>query len=157
EAFEARVVVPNVVDGPEVVLWNELLEAFAWWNRRTRARLGVVPVRATSFQVGEPIDRRNVFVRTGHLHARLSRHRRRAVAGRRDDGIRPIEFLLDGEIVLLNGGRRRIVAAIEPHQNARMLTQHANHALERFSRDFVLLLLPVAPLLPGVATSPARH
>src|SRR6202011_4533876 len=68
EPFAAGVVIPYVVDRPQMILGDKTLKGFARWNRGPWAGLGVIAVGAAGFGVGEPIHRRNILVRTGHLY-----------------------------------------------------------------------------------------
>src|SRR5262249_39500865 len=111
ETLAASVEIPIVVDGPEMVLGNELDEAFFWGDRRARAGFRIVTPRAASFGVGEPIDGRDVLVRTGHFDAGGAGNFRGRCRSRRNRGIGPFEILEDVEIHSLDLGWRRIVAA----------------------------------------------
>src|SRR5205823_4717903 len=51
----------------------------------------------------------------------------------------------------------RIVAAIQPHQHARMTAQPRNLAGERRLGDLAILWRPLVPMLPMIAAAPTRH
>ncbi len=74
-----------------------------------------------------------------------------------DDRIRPQQLLFDVEIHLLDIGRGRVVAAVQPHDHAGMAAQAINLIAQGLLRDFKILRLPARPALPEIAAAPARH
>ncbi len=155
EALATRVEIPNVIDRPQMLLGNESLQTFPRGNRWPRAGLRVETVSPARLIVRQPVHRRHVFIRPGHLHTRLSTHLGRLLRCRRERGIRPIQILEDGQVHFLDSCRRGVVAAIQEH--ARMIAKNSNLAPQRFPSNLVLLGFPVFPLLPSIATGPAGH
>ena len=64
EALAACVEIPILVHGPEMILGNKFREALRGGNRRAGTGFGVVAEGPARFGIGEPVDRRNVFVGT---------------------------------------------------------------------------------------------
>ena len=66
-------------------------------------------------------------------------------------------FGLDLQVSLLDVGGRRIVASVEPHQKAGMVTQTKHLRAERCRSDGQVLRRPILPLFPVIAAAPAEH
>src|SRR5216684_649161 len=83
KAFFAGVIIPHVIDGPEMFLRDEFLERLARWYRRPRTRLRVVAIRTAGLSVGEPVDRRDVLVGARHFYAGIASQLCWCIAGGR--------------------------------------------------------------------------
>ena len=147
---------PGLVDGPEVLGAQHLLQALDGRDGRARAHLGVEAERASVPGVEEPVGGRHVVVRAPHLHARGPAGRR-LLRGRRDHGRAPVGTLQLVQVGLLHRGRGRVVAAVEPHEDARVGAQAAGLVRERGHGHVAVLVVPLVPLLPLVAAAPADH
>src|SRR5215470_4904933 len=122
--------IPPVVDWPLMVLRQHGPNALDRWHRGPRTGFGVEAVAApTSTRIAvmravalifHPVGGCDVFVRPGHLYPAVIRNRRGLGGGRRNNRIREAKLFFDIEIHLLDIRWRRIVAAIEPHNNAWM-------------------------------------
>ncbi len=121
-----------------MIFRNKPLQRFSRRNRRPRTRFGVIAVRPSGVLIRQPINRRNIFVRSGHFHARPAANRRSRFASRRQRRIRPFQILENPQIHALHVSRRRPVTAIQPHEHARMLPQNVDLALQRRGRNFAL-------------------
>src|SRR5207244_3602201 len=109
------------------------------------------------FPVGQPVDRRYVLVRTGHLYAGCSANRRLLLRSRRHHRVRPLQFLLDAEVHLLHIGWRRVVASVQKDKHTWMIAQPRDLIAQRRRGDSVLIPFPIVPTLPRIATGPAGH
>ena len=157
EAFAARVIIPNVIDRPEVILGDESLQRIPRGDRRPRTCLRVVAVGAARLRIGQPVHRRHILVGAGHFYARFSRDRRLLFRSGRNHRIWPLQLFLDVQIHFFDVCRRGIVTAVQPDKDARMISQPGDLVPQRSRRNFVLIPLPVTPFLPGIAACPPRH
>src|ERR1039458_781940 len=170
EFSAARVIVPSVVDGPQVIFAHHGADALDRRNRGSHAGFGVEAVGAAAasrvalLAVGLalqavllPIAWSYVLIRPGHLDAAVSSDRGGLARGGGNDGVRPQKLLLDIEIHLLDVRRWRVVATIQPHDEAGMAAQTVDLIAERLLRDFKILRLPARPALPEIATAPSGH
>src|SRR5205807_10288335 len=78
-----------------MVVGNEFFQGLAGRNGRAGTGFGVVAVRAPGFRVLKPVGRRYIFVGAGHLDAGLAGQRRFLRRCGRNNGIGPLQFLLD--------------------------------------------------------------
>ena len=163
-----RVVVPPIVDRPQMIFRQHFAHALDRRHRRPRTGLGIESIssaasagiatmRQRSLGVGQPIRRRNVFVRTGHLDAAVAGHRSRLTGCRRHHWIGPARLLFDIQINLFNVRRRRVIAAIQPHRQAGMVAQPVHLIAQRCFRNRKIFRFPFRPMLPEIAAAPACH
>ncbi len=157
EPLATRVVIPDIIHRPQMLFRNKSFHALQSRNCRARAGFGVVAVSAARSRIGQPVHRRNIFVRAGHFHAGVSGNRCRRCAGRRNRRIRPLRVMQNGQIHFLHVGGRRVVAAIQPHENAGMIAQTPRLIGHRSSRNFARVRRPFVPQFPGVAAGPSGH
>src|SRR4029077_15436312 len=69
ETVRSGMKIPKIVNRPEMFRRNHFLEASWGGNRGARTGLGIESSRAAIFSwIGEPVRRRNIVVRAGHLH-----------------------------------------------------------------------------------------
>ena len=151
----AGVVIPILVDRPEMVCRNEFAKARDGRDGRPRAGLGVEAVCAPALFVLEPVRGSDVFVRPSHLHARVPGDRGRL--GRRGGlkRVGPVVVLEDLDVHLFDFFRRRIVAAVQPVEQAGVAAQPPDLVFQRFRRDGEVFVFPALPSLPVVAAAPA--
>src|ERR1039457_2185420 len=167
--FEARIkeLVENLPDlaelvEPLLVVRRVLREQFCIQHRRLLAivrddevcrRLmttpGVGPVVALTYRATVDVP--------AHLHAACAGHRARLRRGRRHHRIRPPQLHFNLQIHFFHGRRRRIVAAIQPRQQAGMASQSVDLVAQRGLRDVVVLIFPAPPALPEIAAAPSGH
>ena len=122
-------IVPHIVERPEV-LANHLLQRLLDRNLSTNTRLGIKAESTTRSLLQIPVVGRHIIVRTGHLHARETRHLALGVSGR--DKMRTIIRLFqDGYVFALEIGMRQKVATYEPSNDAGVTTQPAHLIAKR--------------------------
>ena len=136
---------------------QHLLQAFERRNRTARTNLGRQAEGAAEFRVGEPIRRRHVVVGPAHFDAARPAHRARRLGRARERRPRPFQLALDLEVAPLDRGDRRLVAAIEPHEDTWMVSQPQQLIAQRRRAHLVILLGPLVPQLPLIAAAPAGH
>ena len=150
-------IVPDIIHGPEMVFGNEFFEGLARRNRRAGTGFRVVAVGAAGLRVFEPVRRRNIFVRAGHLDAGRAGDGSFLLGGGGNDGVRPAQLFLDSQVHLLDVGWRRIVAAVQENKNAGVIAQTRDLIAQGSGGDAILIALPMLPAFPGVAAGPAGH
>src|SRR5467141_4333236 len=69
EALAARVIIPHLIDRPEVLFGDKFLQRLPWRNCRPRACLCVVAIGAARFCVRQPIHRWHILIGASHFHA----------------------------------------------------------------------------------------
>ena len=82
-----RVVVPIIINRPQMIVRQHCAQALDWRHRRSGTGLRIEPIRTTAsawvavmgsaLGILRPIGRSDVLVRPGHLHAAFSRDRSR--------------------------------------------------------------------------------
>src|SRR5215472_12662368 len=104
-----------------------------------------------------PITRCDVLIWACHFDAAYAGIARQLGGRRGDNRIRPEQFLFDTQISLLDIGRRRVVTAIEPHQQTGMTAQAIDLIAQGLLRNVEILGLPLGPMLPVITAAPAGH
>src|ERR1700722_3809072 len=166
----AGMVVPDVIDGPEVIFADHGANAFDRRDSRTHAGFGIEAISPaaasgiTLFAVGLalrsvllPIAWSYVLIGPCHFYAAVAGDACGFAGSGRDDGIRPQQLFFDVEIHLFDIRRRRVIAAIEPHDHAGMAAQTIDLAAQRLLGDCKILRLPARPSLPEIAAAPSGH
>ncbi len=150
---------PGVVDGPELVGRNELLQARERRDLFVVALFGGRPAGG-GVTPGEPVARRSPAVRARHLDA-VPVALPRLVGCQRghgvDGGVLPVQIRQDAVVLGEHGGRGLPVAAVGPHEHRRMATKPLDLRAQAVLRDAVVLVVPLGPFLPLVAAHPAVH
>ena len=99
------------------------LQALKRRHRRSGADLGRESMSAAGLLIQQPVGCGHPFVRSLHFDsggaAELGLLRGRG----RNEGVGPLIFFDNVHVHLFDIGRRRIVAAVQPHQHARMVSQ----------------------------------
>src|SRR6185312_1912727 len=115
---------PPLVDRPQMLLRQHLLNAFDRRYRRTRAGFGIKAVAAAAStliarlrmvrrqRIFHPVGGRNVFVRPAHFYSAVATDGGGLSSGRRNYWIRPQQVFFNLQICLFNVRRGRIVAAV---------------------------------------------
>ena len=147
ELAAARVEVPDLVDWPQVIGRKHPRQAFDRWDRRARANLGREAERAAVPGVGEPVRRRDIVVRSAHLHSAWPAHRSGRLGRARQRRTRPLQLALD----------RRFVAAVQPDEDARMVSKPQQLIAQRGGTRGVVLRVPLVPQFPLIAAAPSGH
>ena len=170
EFAAARVIIPDVIDRPQVVFADHRADALDGRNSRSHAGFRVEAVSAAAasgialFTIGLslrgvdlPVAGRDIFIWPGHLDATVAGDAGLFSGGRGDNGVGPEQFFLDVEVHLLNIRRRRIIAAIQPHHQAGMAAQTIDLIAQGLLGDFEIRRLPTRPAFPEIAAAPSGH
>ncbi len=157
EYAAARVEVPIFINGPQVIGRYEFPQTLEGGNGWAGAGFRNEPESPTVLLVGQPIGRRNIVIRPGHFQAGRTGDGCRLFRGRRQIGIRPVLFLQDLDVHLSDFFRRRVVIAVEPAQDAGMITEPADPVTQGFHGNSVVFVPPVLPFFPMIAATPTRH
>src|SRR3984893_1221102 len=149
--------IPVVIDGPQLVRRKHGLQFFKRRDSGSGTGLRVEAEGAAGSCAEQPVVRGDIVVGSSHFHAGRTGQFGFFSRGRGNDGLWPVDFLFDVEIGALAVGGRRVVAALEPDEDARMFAEAQELIAERFDRNAAVLVVPLAPFLPSVAAAPARH
>ena len=171
--------VPPVVDRPQMICREHLLEAFERGDHRAGRGLRVETIGAAPPRVRVPVERRGVLVGSEHFHAGTAADFAREVlaaddallaadAACRDQiGPRGVALAEDVDVPSLQLGRRQLVAGDRPDEDARMIPQPQKLIPPRPADQIDILRRGHAaiPLIHGLAeillvlpvTAPADH
>ena len=153
----AGVVVPVLVDRPQLVGRQHLAQALDRRHRRTGAGLGVEAVGPAATGVLQPVARRHPLVGPQHLDSARPGQLGWFLRRRRDDRVGPAHRFRHLQVALLDRGRRRPVAGVDPDEHAGAAAQPVQLITLRLGGDDPVLRFPPVPLLPVVAAAPAGH
>ena len=99
------------------------LQALKRRHRRSGADLGRESMSAAGLFIQQPIGSGHPFVRSFHFDSGDATELGLFCRRRRNEGIGPLIFFENVYVHLFDIGRRRIVAAVQPYQHARMVSQ----------------------------------
>src|SRR5262249_3469283 len=126
ELSAARVILPILAHGPEVLFGNHAPQAFNWGRGWSHAGFGIESPCSAEILVLRPVAGRDVLIGAGHLHAAHPRELSDFAGGGREIWIRPAATVEHTDVHLFDRRRRRVVAAIQPHQQAGVAPQTFN-------------------------------
>ena len=107
---------------PQLIFRNKFTQTANIGNCRARTCLRIEAISATMLiLVHIPVRRSHIIIWPAHLDAALSAHCGRRCRGGRQRRIWPVRLRLHVQIHLLHIGRRWIIAAIQPHEQAGMM------------------------------------
>ena len=157
ERAAAGVETPEVVDGPQVICGKHGAQTLNRRNGGSGTGFRIKRISAARLLIDVPIYGRNMLVRTGHAHAGRFSHLALGATGGRQGGIRPVQFLENRQIISFRFFVGRIVAAIKPRDDGRMIANPPDLVAKGLFRDIVVSVLPFFPLFPEIATAPAGN
>src|ERR1017187_4364052 len=150
--------VPGVVDWPEFVRWNELLQTLERWDLLVVSLLDDRPAGCRVF-CAKPVRRRPPAIRSFHVDAVPSVP---AWAPReRGDGVHyrvlPVRLGDNFAVLLAHRLRRPSIPSVRPEERRSVRPQHQDLRTKALGGHAMILLAPLVPLFTLVAAHPTEN